>query len=136
MSLTDIAATLGSELHMTEEINIKYEPFKEIAIMEYVRFPTPDDLARFLSVAAGGKPTGVYWTKGVAFFYYSMPTSTEVVAKALIEEKKVYWAFVSYALMPEHRPIIETKEKIMVPVIDMTSSALFQKVAEWLKEHP
>ena len=136
MSLTDIAATLGSELRMTEEINIEYEPFKEIAIMEYVRFPTPDDLARFLNVAAGGKPTGVYWARGVAFFYYSMPTSTEVVAKALIEEKKVYWAFVSYALMPEHRPIIETKEKIMVPVIDMTSSALFQKVADWLKEHP
>jgi len=127
---------LGSGLRMGEEISIKYEPFKEIAIMEYVRFPTPDDLARFLNVAAGGKPTGVYWVRGVAFFYYSMPTSTEAATKALIEEKKVYWAFVSYALMPQYRPIIETKEKIMVPVIDMTSSALFQRVAEWLKEHP
>ena len=121
---------------MAEEISIKYEPFKEITIMEYVRFPTPDDLARFLNVASGGKPTGVYWTRGVVFFYYSMPSSTEAVTKALIEERRVYWAFVSYALMAEYKPIIETKEKIMVPVIDMTSSVLFQRVAEWLKAHP
>jgi len=121
---------------MPNEINIEYEPFKHIVIMEYTRFNNPDDLARFLNVAAGGKPTGVYWAKGVAFFYYPMPTTTETAIKALIEEKKVYWAFVGHALMPEYRPIIETKEKIMVPVIDMSTSPLFQKAAQWLKEHP
>jgi len=119
---------------LTGEINISYEPFREIAIMEYMRFKSPDELARFLNVAAGGKPTGVYWTNGVAFFYYPMATSTETATKALIEEKKVYWAFVGFALMPEYRAIIETKEKIMVPVIDMSSSPLFQKAALWLKE--
>ncbi len=118
------------------EINISYEPFKEIAIMEYMRFKTPDELARFLSVAAGGKPAGVYWANGVAFFYYPMASSTELATKALIEEKKVYWAFVGFALMPEYRPIIETKEKIMVPVIDVNSSSLFLKAANWLKERP
>jgi len=121
---------------MSNEINIEYEPFKHIAIMEDIRFNTPDDLARFLNVAAGGKPTGVYWARGVAFFYYPMSTSTEIATKVLIEEKKVYWAFVGYALMPEYRPIIETKEKIMVPVIDMSTSPLFQKAAQWLKERP
>jgi len=120
---------------MTDEINIHYEPFKEIVILEYMKFSTPDDLARFLNVAAGGKPTGVYWTSGVAFFYYPMPTTTETATKALIDEKKVYWAFVGYALMPEYRLIIETKEKIMVPVVDMSSNLLFKKAAQWLKEH-
>ncbi len=119
---------------MTDEINISYEPFKEIVVMEYMRFKTPDELARFLNVAAGGKPTGVYWATGVTFFYYPMASATETATKALIEEKKVYWAFVGYALMPEYRPFIETKEKIMVPVIDMSSSPLFQKAAQWLKE--
>jgi len=121
---------------MTDEINIHYEPFKEIVILEYMKFNTPDDLARFLNVAAGGKPTGVYWANGVAFFYYPMPTATEIATKALLEEKKVYWAFVGYALMPEYRLIIETREKIMVPVIDMSSNPLFKKAAQWLKEHP
>lgn len=115
---------------------VKGESFKEIIVMEHTRFKTVDDLARFANIAVGGKTTGVYWANGVVFIYYPLPTSTEIAAKALIEERKVFWAFVSYALMPEYRPIIETKERIMVPVIDMTTSPLFQKVAQWLKEQP
>jgi hypothetical protein len=115
---------------------IKGESFKEIIILEHTRFKTVDDLARFASIAVGGKATGVYWAKGVVFIYYPLPTSTEVAARALIEEKKVYWAFVSYALMPKYEPIIETKERIMVPVIDMSTSKLFSEAAEWLKQQP
>lgn len=119
---------------MVDEVAIRYEPFKEIVIMEYMQFRTPDDLVRFVNVSAGGKPTGVYWTEGVAFFYYPMSSNTETTTKALIEERRVYWAFVGYAIMSEYRPIIETKEKIMVPVIEMSSSSLFKKAARWLKE--
>jgi hypothetical protein len=113
---------------------IKGESFKEVIIMEQTHFKTVDDLARFANIAVGGKTTGLYWAKGVIFIYYPLPTSTEVAAKAFIEEKKVYWAFVSYTMMPEYKPIIETKERIMVPVIDMSTSNLFNKVAEWLKD--
>ena len=121
---------------MTDEINISYEPFKEIAVMEYMRFKSPDELARFLNVAAGWKPTGVYWTNGVAFFYYPMSSSSEAATKMLVEQRKVYWAFVGFALIPDYRNIIETREKIMIPVIDMSTSPLFQKAAQWLKERP
>ena len=117
-----------------EEPAIIGESFKEIVIMERTRFKTVDDLARFANIAVGGKTTGLYWANGVIFIYYPLPTSTEIAAKALIEEKKVFWAFVSYSLMPQYRPIIETKERIMVPVIDMSTSNLFKKVADWLKE--
>jgi len=117
-----------------EKTVVRSEPFREIIVMEHTRFPTPDDLARFANIAAGGKTTGIYWADGVAFIYYPLPTTTELAAKAVIEEKKVYWAFVSYALMPEYRPLIETKEKIIVPIINMSTSPLFQKVAKWLKE--
>jgi len=123
-------------VEMADEISISYEPFKEIAVMEYMRFKSPDELARFLNVAAGGKPTGVYWTNGVAFFYYPMSSSSEAATKMLLEQRKVYWAFVGFALMPDYRSIIETREKIMIPVIDMSTSSLFQKAAQWLKERP
>jgi len=116
-------------------LDISHEPFQKIAIMECTKFPTPDDLARFANIAAGGKPTGIYWAEGVAFIYFPVPTTTETATKSLIEEKKVYWAFVSYALMPLYHPLIETKEKIIVPVINMSSSPLFQKVAQWLEKH-
>ena len=121
---------------MAEEVRFTYEPFKEVAVMECMRFKSADELVRFLNVAAGGKPTGVYWTNGVAFFYYPLASTTETATKSLLEQKKVYWAFVGYALMPEYRTMIETKERIMVPVIDMSSSSLFQKAAQWLKERP
>jgi hypothetical protein len=36
--------------------------------------------------------------------------------------------------MPKYQPVIETREKMIVPVVDMTSNALIKKVALWLKE--
>ena len=116
------------------EVDVKYEPFKEIVIMERNFFSTPDDIARFTSVIAGGKLAGLYWAEGIVFLYFPLPASTETAAKELIEDKRVYWTFVGYSLMPKYQPIIETKEKMIVPVIDMSSNPMFRKVASWLKE--
>lgn len=115
------------------EINIKFDPFKEIIVMERTQFPTPDDLARFTNIVAGGKTAGIYWARGVAFIYFPLSINTEAAAKELIEERRVYWAFLSYTMMPGYKPLIETKERIQVPVLDMSNNPLFQKVAEWLK---
>ena len=116
------------------EVDVKYEPFKEIVVMERNFFSTPDDIARFTSVIAGGKLAGLYWAEGIVFLYFPLPASTETAAKALIEDKRVYWTFVGYSLMPKYQPTIETKEKMIVPVIDMSSNSMFRKVASWLKE--
>ena len=116
------------------EVDVKYELFKEIVIMERNFFSTPDDIARFTSVIAGGKLAGLYWAEGIVFLYFPLPASTETAAKELIENKRVYWTFVGYSLMPKYQPTIETKEKMIVPVIDMSSNPMFRKVASWLKE--
>jgi len=116
------------------EVDVRYEPFKEIVVMQRNLFSSPDFMARFASIIAGGKTAGLYWTEGVVFLYFPLPASTETAAKALVESRRVYWTFVGYALMPKYQPIIETKEKIMVPVIDISSNPMFRKVANWLKE--
>jgi len=116
------------------EVTIKYEPFREIVIMEKTHFPTPDDMARFTSVIAGGKLAGLYWAEGVVFLYFPLPPSNTAVAKMLVESGKVYWTFVGYSLMPKFVPTIETKEKMIVPVIDISPNPLLSKVAAWLKE--
>ncbi len=121
---------------LKDDVVISYEPFRQVVVMEYMRFKSSDDLARFLNVAAGGKPTGIYWANGLAFFYYPLASNTELATRALIEERKVYWAFAGFAVMPDYRPIIETKEKIMMPVVDLSSSPLFLKATEWLKQQP
>jgi hypothetical protein len=116
------------------EVTIKYAPFKEIIVMEKTHFSTPEEIARFTSVIAGGKLAGVYWVDGVVFLYFPLPASTTAVAKALIETGKVYWTFLGYSLMPKYAPTIETKEKLIVPVIDISSDPILRKVAQWLKE--
>jgi len=115
------------------ELSIKYEPFREIVVMEQTKFPTPDDLARFTNIIAGGKTAGIYWARGVAFIYFPISINTETAARELIEKRRVYWAFLSYALMPKYSPLIETKEKIIMPVLEMSTNPLFQKVADWIK---
>jgi len=115
-------------------VDVKFEPFKEIVIMERNYFQTPEDIARFASIIAGGKAAGLYWAEGVVFLYFPLPATTETTAKALVQDKKVYWTFVGYSIMPKYQPIIETKEKIIVPIIDMSSNTMFRKVAKWLKE--
>jgi hypothetical protein len=116
------------------EVTVKYEPFKEIVIMEQNPFATPEDLARFTSVIAGGKLAGLYWTEGVAFLYFPLPASTSAVAKELIENRRVYWTYVGYTLMPKYMPTIETKEKIIIPVINISTDPILTKVAKWLKQ--
>ena len=117
-----------------KEVKISYEPFKEIVIMEQTRFSSPDEMARFTSVIAGGKLAGLYWAEGVVFLYFPLPPSNTTVAKLLIENGKVYWTFVGYALMPRYEATIETKEKMIVPVIDISANPLLSRVAIWLKE--
>ena len=116
------------------EVTVKFDPFQEIVVMERDHFPTPDEIARFASIIAGGKTAGLYWAEGVVFLYFPIPASTEAIAKALIEQKRVYWSFVGYSLMPKYQAVIETREKMIVPVVDMSSNALIKKVAAWLKE--
>ena len=116
------------------DVDVKYEPFKEIVVLQRNVFSSPDDIARFASIIAGGKTTGLYWAEGMIFLYFPLSASTETAVKALVEDRRVYWTFVGYALMPDYRLIIETKEKIMVPVINMSSNPMFRKVAKWLKE--
>jgi len=117
-----------------EDVIVTYEPFKEVVVMEKDYFVTAEEIARFASIIAGGKAAGLYWAEGVVFLYFPLPASTETTARLLVEKGRVYWTFVGYALMPKYQPVIETREKMIVPVVDMTSNMLIKKVAAWLKD--
>jgi len=115
-------------------VSVSYEPFKEIVIMERTSFSTPEKLARFVSIIAGGKLAGLYWVDGMVFLYFPLLASSQIVAKELIEKGKLYWSFIGYSIMPKYAPTIETKEKMIIPVVDMSSDQVLQTVAGWLKE--
>jgi len=115
------------------KLSVKYEPFKEIVIMEKTKFSTAEEIARFTSVIAGGKLAGLYWVDGVVFLYFPLPASNQAIAKALLENGRVYWTFVGFALMPKFEPTIETKEKMIVPVVNISADPILKMVAQWLK---
>jgi hypothetical protein len=115
-------------------VTVSYEPFSEIAVMEKTRFSSPEELARFTSVIAGGKLAGLYWVDGIVFLYFPLPATTTAVAKELLEKHKVYWTYLGYAVMPRYNPVIETKEKMIVPVVDISSDPILKGVADWLKQ--
>jgi len=114
--------------------SVRLDPVKELVIKEALFFKSVEDLARFANIAAGGRPTGIYWAEGVAFLYYPLPLSTKLTVAELIKEGRLYWAMVCFALMPEYQRVVETRERLMVPVIDVSSCTLFRAVAEKLKE--
>jgi hypothetical protein len=58
----------------------------------------------------------------------------EIIIMELIETGKVYWTFIGYSHMPKYAPTIETKEKLIVPVIDISSDPILRKVVQWLKK--
>ncbi|MCW4028303.1 MAG: hypothetical protein NWE92_01480 [Candidatus Bathyarchaeota archaeon] len=115
-------------------VSVSYEPFKEIVVMEKTRFNSPEEIARFTSVIAGGKLAGLYWADGVVFLYFPLTASNTIIAKELLEKRKVYWTYVGYAPMPKYTQIIETKEKMIVPVVDISADSILKSVAQWLKD--
>jgi hypothetical protein len=116
------------------KVMVSYEPFQEIVVMEKNHFCSPEELARFISILSGGKITGLYWVNGVVFLYFPLSASTAAIAKELLEKRKVYWSYLGYAFMPKFAPIIETKEKMIVPLVDVSSDAVLSGVVDWIKQ--
>ena len=115
-------------------IKITYEPFKEVVIKEYTRFEKIEDLIYiFAQLRAGGAPVSLNWANGLVFVYNPLPPDTEQIVDEFLKGR-VYWASVIFAEMPEYKPLLETKEKIQVPIINASSNTIVRQVTEWLKQ--
>ena len=115
-------------------VKITYEPINEIVIKEYVRFGKVEDLIYiFAQLRASGAPVSLSWANGLVFVYSPLAPENDQVMEAFLKGK-VYWTNVSFAEMPEYKPIFETRERVQVPIINVSSSPLIVQVMEWLKQ--
>jgi hypothetical protein len=132
--------SISQGLHMhelenkDEKIKITYEPFKEIIIKEYTKFEKIEDLIYiFAQLRASGAHVSLNWANGLVFVSTVLPPENDLLVKDFLEGK-IYWASVTFAAMPEYKPIFETKEKIQVPVLNASSNVMIRQVTEWLKQ--
>jgi hypothetical protein len=89
-------------------------------------------MARFTSVVAGAN-LQAYTGLKASFSCISPSTTNTAVAKCSSKRQSLL-DLVGYALMPRYEPTIETKEKMIVPVIDITANSMLRNVALWLKQ--
>ncbi len=115
-------------------IKIAYEPFNEIVIKEYIRFDKIEDLIYiFAQARASGAPVSLSWVNGIVFVHEPLLSDNDQVVEDLLKGR-IYWTNVSFAEMPKYTPVFETREKLQVPIINVSSSATLSQVAEWLKQ--
>lgn len=117
-----------------EAIKITYDPIKEIVIKEYTNFESIEDLVYiFAQLRASGAPAALSWANGLVFVHAPVPPDSDQLIEEFLKGR-IYWATVSFARMPQYKPVLETKEKIQVPVINASSNFILRQVTEWLKQ--
>ena len=115
-------------------VKITYEPIKEIVIKEYVRFEKIEDLIYiFAQLRASGAPVSLNWANGLVFVYSLISPENDLILEDYLKGR-VYWTNVSFAEMPKYKPLVETKERVQVPIINASSSPIIVQVMEWLKQ--
>ena len=119
------------------KVKIKYEPFEEIVVKDYVHYENIQHLLYiFAQLRASGTPVSLNWAKGVIFAHAPLPPSTDQLMEDYLKGR-LHIISVSFALMPEYKEVVSYKspqrEEIPIPVINASDSKALCEFAEWLK---
>ena len=118
------------------KMKIKYEPFEEVIIKDYVKFEKLDDLVyAFAQLRAHGQPVSLDWAEGVVFTHTVLQPSTDELESEFLKGR-LYVASVSFALMNKYKTTVTYKSsqgEIAVPIINVSSSKMLSELACWLK---
>lgn len=112
-------------------VEIVHQPVKELVIMEYIRFPSAEELVRNMMLPPG-QPAVLYWAEGVAFLPIPVPTNNAKVVEELLNGR-VFWMSVSFAPMANYSPMLSVEKGPEAMVINVSRSNLLTQVARWLK---
>lgn len=117
---------------MSEEIKITYRPIKEIVILERISHTLESLLGVVEALIRAGQPAPpLCWAEGIIFLRTGLPYTRAVLEERL--KGTVFWEAVSYASMPEYKPIVKVAG-VEIPVIDASVNPILREVARWLKE--
>ena len=110
------------------------EPWKKIVIHEIVRYDIQMLVnLQGLGVQAGQLGRPINWVNGIAFIQHTMPLRDEAIKEQI--QGRLHWLLLRFAFMPKYQRAFVIKDgHVTVPVIDVSKSALFREMSEWLKK--
>ncbi|MEM2095174.1 MAG: hypothetical protein QXX19_01440 [Candidatus Caldarchaeum sp.] len=113
-------------------VEIVYSPLKEIVVLEYIKYPTADELIRNMLLPPG-QPAVLYWADGVVFLPIPLASNNTKVVEELMSGR-VYWMSVSFAPLPNYTQMLSAEKGPEALVINVSRSPTFSAVAKWLKQ--
>lgn len=117
------------------DIQVRYEPRKQIIIHEISSYTTPEELAKVLTVGMplGALPPLLRWVNGVVLSFISLPPIGDVVAQEIIEGR-LHWEHVAFAPMPTyHHQIMLPERGITVDVVNVSANETFSAIGSFLR---
>ena len=118
------------------KMKIKYEPFEEIIVKDYVKFEKLDDFVYSVAqLRALGQPVSLNWAEGVVFTHTVVQPITDELEGEFLKGR-LYLVSVSFALMNQYQTTVTYKSsqgEIAVPIINVSSSKMLSELACWLK---
>ncbi|MFQ6010701.1 MAG: hypothetical protein ACE5KG_00815 [Nitrososphaerales archaeon] len=113
-------------------VDIVHRPMKEIVVVDYTEYPSPEDLAEDMAMAMKmGQPVALLWTEGVVFVPAMASMDTEKMAEEFLNGRS-YWHSVTFSTMPAYAQTLRVRG-VEVPVVNVSHNAIMKKVAQWLK---
>lgn len=114
-------------------VDVYYEPRKKVIIHEYIKYDSPEDLAKsqFITAPPGSFVGPLKWAAGIVMNFSALPLNSETVIKELIDGT-LHWDHVAFAPMKEPKNIrLEDKTCL---VIDVSNNPTFLAIAEFIKK--
>jgi hypothetical protein len=117
-------------------MKIRYEPFEEIVVKEFVRFENLQNLLyNFAQLRASGQPASLNWAKGVVFTHSPLPPSTDQLMEDFLKGR-IYIVGASFALMADYKEVVNYNSPqglVPIPVMNSSDNRSLCELAEWLK---
>ncbi len=113
-------------------VEIVYNPVKEIVILEYIVYPTAEELIKNMLLPPG-QPAVLYWAEGVVFLPIPLAVNNTKVVEELMKGR-IYWTSVSFAPMATYSHMLSAEKGPEAMVINVSRSPTLSQVARWLKE--
>ena len=113
-------------------VTVTYSPIKEVVVMEYIKYQSPEELLKNL-ILPPGQPAVLYWAEGVVFHPIPLLPNNDKIIEELIKGR-VYWSIVSFAEMPQYSGMLAADKGPEALVVNVSRSRVLRSVAKWLSE--